>query len=175
MPFGSADVLSSGHGAFFWWRVVLDTKQSSTRWAITAQFSQKEALLHQVTSAQTVGRQGELGTCSLGATAARSGLLFLFPSLSLSSHTTVAHKAHSTFTEEKFSCLWFNRSSIFSRERLFGLWSLLLSSLRVYLRKGWEILPFHCNPVCTNHVQDLTLLKATAALVSDFTWPLFHI
>lgn len=102
-------------------------------------------------------------------------LLFLFPSLSLSSHTTVAHKAHSTFTEEKFSCLWFNRSSIFSRKSLFGLWSLLLSSLRVYLRKGWEILPFHCNPVCTNHVQDLTLLKATAALVSDFTWPLFHI
>lgn len=85
-------------------------------------------------------------------------------SLSLFNHMIVAHQNYLTFTKEKFSCLWFNRSSIFCRGRLFGLLSFSLSFLRVYLRKSWEILPFHCNPVCTNHVQDLTLLKATAAL-----------
>lgn len=69
-------------------------RQSSTHWAITAQCTLKEALLHQVTSAHIMGRGGELGICSLGATTAHSSTLWFFlPSPSLLSHTIVAHKS----------------------------------------------------------------------------------
>lgn len=69
-------------------------RQRSTHWAITAQCTQKEAPLHQVTSAHSMQRGGELGTCSLGTTTTHSGTLcFFLPSLSLLSHTIVAHKS----------------------------------------------------------------------------------
>lgn len=151
-------------------------RQSSTRWAITAQHAREEALLHQVTSAHSTGRGGEPGTCSLGATTAHSGTFcFFLPSPLIQSHNGSSQKP--IWPSLRKNSLASDLTDLaFSAERGFFVpSSFLLSSLRVYLRKGCKILPFHCKTACTNHVKDMTLLKAIGALSLLLFGPWFHI